>query len=123
MRLDQTSEALRALGERLFELVEVLAGNRPELQGEWYKAALPDGPIFLYIRLIGERAKSNPPNSILLVSQWSDFVVDPRLREGNDFFGRDLSVVVQPDKPQDVAHAIEFISRAFWIAGHRVHRW
>jgi hypothetical protein len=115
MTLDQTSGSLRSLGERLFDLIEMLTGASPELQGGWYKAALPNGPIFVYLRLIGERATTNPVHSIVLVSQWNDYVKDPRFREGNDFFGRDLSVVARSENPMDLALATEFICRAFWL--------
>lgn len=118
MLLEKTSQALRALGERLFALVEKLSGESPVLSSDWYQAKVVGGPA-LWFRFVGPSARTYPKNSILLVTKWSDDLASiDGVTQGNNFHGpasADLSAC--PDHPQEIDKAEEFVRHAFGSRG------
>ena len=60
MQLEDTHGPLRAAADRLFSLVEQLAGSRPQpLDNGYYKGHV-NGTGFVYLRLIGPSARTYP---------------------------------------------------------------
>ena len=118
MLLEETSQALRALGERLFALVEELSGARPVPSGYWYKAEVAGGPA-LWFRFVGPRARTYPKNSILLVTKWSDDLASiDGVTQGNNFYGSvSADFSARPDHPQEIDKAEEFVRHAFGSRG------
>jgi hypothetical protein len=73
MNLERTAGALHKLGERLFGLIEQLAGTRPQLSSGWYKArALGTRKAFLWLRFVGNQRRRYPANSVHLSAEWHD---------------------------------------------------
>lgn len=114
MLIEETSQALRVLGERLFGLVEELSVERPMPSHGWYRAEVAGGPA-LYFRFVGPGARSYPKNSIHLATEWSNALASiDGVTRGNNWYGQtsaDLSA--RADYPQEMEKAEEFVRRAF----------
>ena len=115
MKIEETSGALRILGERLFALCEELAGVVPQrlASQDWYRATSEKG-VFLYFRFVSERARKHPPLSVHLLTWWDDHFVGEQegIVRGNNWFGSHPSaeLTVLPDQG---ALAEKFVRRAF----------
>ena len=121
MKIENTTGQLRALSDRLFSLIEELSGERPHLVGntEWYRAQSTDGP-FVYLRLVGERARTLPPNAVHLATKWDDSLANTQVVPGNNWYGeRSADLVVQAAKADDIGPAEAFIRTAFRLYGKR----
>ncbi|HHT9137943.1 MAG TPA: hypothetical protein ACFYEK_11980 [Candidatus Wunengus sp. YC60] len=120
MKLEQTNGNLRILGDHLFRLIEGLTGRRPQLLpngGDWYKAE-SRVKTFLSLRLIGNRARKFPPNSVHLATKWNESLEDTGATKGNNWHSQpsaDLSA--QADNDKEVARAEDFVRRAFQLYG------
>jgi hypothetical protein len=118
MKLEQTTGSLREFAERLFAFIEELTGNRPHLRDSpWYRVETARGRAFLFLRLIGHRAKRNPPNSIHLAARWEEQLKGPRVHEGTNWFEshRSVDLVVRADQPEELDMALEFVRLAHQI--------
>lgn len=118
MILEKTTGTLRDAGERIFALIEGLTGIRPYVrESAWYRAETAQGRAFLFIRLVGIRAKRNPPNSIHFAARWDERLVGPAVVEGTNWFEsqRSLDFVARADDPESMRLAEEFIRRAYEI--------
>lgn len=115
VRIENASDSLAALGERLLELVEEQTGRIPEWQESsgWYVGRSADG-VFLYLRLVGEKARAVPPNSAQLTAKWHDDLADLGASRGNQWFGGDDSadLTVEVDDSPSFERAREFICLA-----------
>ena len=121
MRIENTRGPLQALCDKLFCLVEELSGARPQLDPSfvWYRAQ-SNGKAFLYLRVIGERARTFPPNSVHLTTAWDDRLAIERVTAGNNWYGeRSADLSVQAAKPDEIGFAEEFIRTAFHLYGKR----
>ncbi len=121
MRFEDTSGELRKLAERLFALVKEVSGERPQLQGntDWYRAQGAER-AFVYLRLIGERARTFPPNSVHLATKWNERLASEQVFQGNNWYGEpSADLAVQATNPAELGPAEDFIRRAFQLYGKR----
>ena len=112
MRYEDTSGSLRALCDRLFSVVEEVSGERPYLEGDWYKGQI-DGSPFVYLRVVGERAWKYPRNSVHLAAEWDERLVAEQVVLGNNWWGGSADLTVQAAKPNEIGPAEDFIRAAF----------
>lgn len=115
MRIEDRSGSLRGLCQRLFDMVQQLAGEppRPLPDYTWYRADA-GGSAFLYLRLIGEGARTYPRNSVHLSTKWE---------RGNNWYGaRSADMSVRADEAEELARAEQFIRRSFALYGGHVAR-
>ncbi|HEX2189195.1 MAG TPA: hypothetical protein VHG51_09880 [Longimicrobiaceae bacterium] len=123
MQLERTSSALRALGERLFALIEDLGGRPPRLLKDgWYSAGSEAG-VFLYLYFVETRSVDRPP-LVRLSTRWDDsFADDPRVEQKNNSFGEQAAdTLAHPDHPGEVAFAEEFVRRALELRRQNARR-
>lgn len=116
MKIEKTSGVLRESSERLFNLIQELTGKRPFLrESAWYRAENAKGRAFLFMRLVGTRAKRNPPNSLHLAARYDPRLVGERLVEGMNWFEsqRSIDFVARADSPEDMILAEEFLLNAY----------
>src|SRR5262245_35368671 len=120
MRREQTTGALRNLCDRLFDLIAELAGTQPQLvpDGGWYRAE-SGGRGFVYLRPIGEAARTFPPNSVHLATRWDESLHDEGVTAGNNWYGSEASadLVVRANNTEEVARAETFIRQAYALYG------
>ena len=119
MLLEETSPELRALGERLFALVEELSGSRLAPSGDWYRTEVAGSPA-LWFRFVGRRARKYPKNSVHLATEWSDALASINgVTAGNNWYGqkRSADLSVRPGHPHEIEKAEEFIRRTFGSRG------
>ena len=87
MILEKTTGELRRSSERIFNLIEELTGIRPYVrESAWYRAENARGRAFLFMRLVGVRAKRNPPNSLHLAARWDERLLQFRVVERTNWF-------------------------------------
>ena len=115
MEIEKTTGALRNLASTLSDLARAMDGTGPELSGGWYKVTHRSPSGYAWFRVIGERARIYPANSVhLVVYPHPTFREDERLGTGNDWWGKeDRHVVATTDSPRSIALAFETIARAF----------
>lgn len=115
MQLEDTTGPLRTAADLLFSISRALDGAGPEFVGGWYKLTHRNGSGYAWLRLIGDRARLYPPQSIhLVVHPHAEFLNDPRLGTGHDWWGReDRHVVATVARPAELALAVEVLARAF----------
>jgi hypothetical protein len=118
MRLEQTRGSLRDFCERLFDLIEKLAGAPPQPLRDtgWYRAE-SEGKAFLWLRIVGERARTHPPNSVHLSAKWHQLLIDEGAVQGNNWFGQPSADVSA--RLEESVLAENFIRCAFQLYGHR----
>jgi hypothetical protein len=119
MRIEQTHGPLQVFSEVLFSFIERLSGERPQRlsSADWYQAK-GGGVAFVYLRLIGERARTFPPNSVHLATKWDDRLAIRRVVPGNNWYGdRSADLTVEAVKHEDIILAEEFIRIAFQLYG------
>ena len=115
MRYEDTGGSLRALCDRLFAVVEDLSGERPQPDKDyvWYRAQV-NGKAFVYLRVIGKRARTFPPNSVHLAAEWDDSLMTRSVVQGNNWWGYpSADLTAEAAKPHELDPAEEFIRAAF----------
>src|SRR5262249_6101201 len=114
MLLQQTTGALRDLCDRMFGLAEELAGAPPQLRPDgWYRAEAGGRP-FVYLRIIGDGARTVPTNAVHLATRWDQSLQDEGVTEGNNWFGEtSADLVARVGNPEEIKRAEDFIRRAF----------
>jgi hypothetical protein len=121
MRLEDTNGALRESADRLFALIEQVAGSRPQwLDNGYYKAQI-DGTGFVYLRLIGAGARTYPAHSIHLHTGWHEQLAGEMVTQKNNWHGNTPSadLTARADQPTEVALAEGFIRSALRVHGPR----
>jgi hypothetical protein len=106
---------LLAFVKRLASLISELGGELAEYPGDKrrYKAAF-HGRNILWLRLIGENPRTNPPNSVQLFTKWHEDFQGVGARQGNYWSGEvSADLVAEANDPRQVARAEEFIRLAF----------
>jgi hypothetical protein len=121
MEIETTEGALRAAAELLFAVSRAIDGRGPQFVGGWYKLSLRDDSGYAWLRLIGDRARQYPKQSIhVVVFPHPEFRQDARLRTGRDWWGKeDRHLVVPAGDSCQLAAAVEIVARACWIAHQR----
>jgi len=72
----------------------------------------------VYLRIVGKKARTYPPNSVYLAAPWHEQLDLPGVKEGNNMFGsRSADLIAQGAKPEDHRRAEEFIRRVFHVHG------
>lgn len=121
MEIEKATGRLRATADVLFQLSRLLDGNGPEISGGWYKLTHRTPSGYAWFRLVGDRARRYPPQSIhLVVYPHAEFCEDTRLQVGQDWWGsEDRHVVATMDNPRSIALVAETLARAFALDDSR----
>ncbi|WP_353226068.1 hypothetical protein [Salinisphaera hydrothermalis] len=114
MKAEDGDQDIQALARKVFEVVKLLIGEKPQFhQGSgWYKVG---DPILAWFYVVGTRAKKHPPNSILITTTISD----PELgtiasKLGNNMYGSETpEYVVVCNDSLNFAGFLQFIGRAY----------
>lgn len=116
MRIEQASDPVRAVGERLFDFIDGLTGTLPRLRESDEKCYVAecDGRAFLWVHFYGERAQGSRQSAVVLNTQWDERLeAVPGAEPGNEFHGvRSVSLSVRPGVPEEIERAKQFIRLA-----------
>src|SRR4051812_147670 len=100
MRIERASDAVRAVGERLFDFFDGVAGARPRFRESDEKCyvAASGGRAFLWVHFYSERAQGSRRSAVVLNAQWDErLAAVPGAEVGNEFHGvRSVSLSVRP---------------------------